>query len=53
MIGNRLMMMTDDEIRDAAAAADVFKKSQSRGSDIDLIDYSIHTLVYNLCPLHL
>ena len=43
MIGNRLMMMTDDEIRDAAA--DVFKKSQSRGSDIDLIDYSIHTLV--------
>ena len=23
MIGNRLMMMTDDEIRDAAAAADV------------------------------
>ena len=44
MIGNRLMMMTDDEIRDAAAA-DVFKKSQSRGSDIDLIDYSIHTFV--------
>ena len=41
MIGNRLMMMTDDEIRDDDAAADVFKKSQSRGSDIDLIDYSI------------